>query len=198
MTEWLEKLGGEVTRIRRFIKDGRVRLVADVRSEVEVDGMVWINLQEDMLSLHEDDKELLRVASVITENAGTAEILESAMADLMVEEDAMLLSELECPPTAEEKLLKLALEECETDSQTETVAAGCFSMKKKHSFFVAAVNPEAPGHLLRAGDETAANTTMERVQPDCTLPLAVCQFVYEYGEMEGINADNSAYFRQAL
>ena len=59
------------------------------------------------------------------------EILESAMADLMEEEDAMLLSELECPPTAEEKLLKLALEECETDSQTETVAAGCFSMKKK-------------------------------------------------------------------
>ena len=62
-----------------------------------------------MLSLHEDDKELLKVASVITEAAETSEILESAMADLMEEDNVMMLSELECPTTDEEKLLKMAL-----------------------------------------------------------------------------------------
>ena len=105
MTEWLKRLGAEVTRIRRFIMDGRVRLVADVKCDVEADGMIWINLQEDMLSLHEDGKELLKVVNVITGAAGAAEILESAMAHLMEEGDAMMLSELECLNTAEEKLL---------------------------------------------------------------------------------------------
>ena len=135
MTEWLEKLGTKVTRIRRFVMDGRVRLVAHVTSEVKADGMLWISLQEDMLSLHEDDKELLKVASVITEATKTSEILESAMADLMEEDNAMLLSELECP-TTDAELLKMALEECETGSRTEVVAAGadrmCELWKEKH------------------------------------------------------------------
>ena len=93
-----------------------------------------------MLSLHEDDKELLKAASVITEATGTAEILESAMADLMEEEDAMALDELECPATTEEKLLEMAPEECETGSQNGTVAAGYF--------FKAAANPGSPGNEL--------------------------------------------------
>ena len=135
MTEWLEKLGTKVTRIRRFVMDGRVRLVAHVTSEVKADGMLWISLQEDMLSLHEDDKELLKVASVITKAAETSEILESAMADLMEEDNAMLLSELECP-TTDAEMLKMALEEGETGSRTVDVAAGadriCKLWEEKH------------------------------------------------------------------
>ena len=102
-----------------------------------------------MLSLHEDDKELLKVASVITEATGTAEILESAMADLMEEDIAMALDELECPATTEEKLLEMALEECETDSQNETVAAGCF--------FKAAASPGSPGNELVSVEDFEAD-----------------------------------------
>jgi hypothetical protein len=53
------------------------------------------------------------------------------MADLMEEEDAMALNELECPATAEEKLLEMALEECETDSQNAIVVAGHFSKRQQ-------------------------------------------------------------------
>ena len=101
-----------------------------------------------MLSLHEDDKELLKVASVITEATGTTEILESAMADLMEEDDAMALSGLGCPNTADEKLLEMSLEECETGSKTEAVAAGYF--------FKATTNPGSPGNgLVPVGDSYA-------------------------------------------
>lgn len=86
-----------------------------MKSEVKADGMIWVDLQEDMLSLHEDDKELLKAASMITDTTGTTEILESAMADLMEEDEAMVLGELDCTATTEEELLEMALKECETD-----------------------------------------------------------------------------------
>ena len=69
------------------------------------------------------------------------------------------------------------------------VLGGAKDEMNKHTFFVAAVNPEAPGHLLRA-EEKAVNL----VQPGCTLLLVVCRFVSEYGVIESVNADNSLGF----
>ena len=52
---------------------------------------------------------------MITDTTKTTEILESAMADLMEEDEAMVSGKLDCTATTEEELLEMALKECETD-----------------------------------------------------------------------------------
>ena len=64
MEDWLQKLGAKVTRMRKLILGGKTHVVADVKSEFEVDDMVWVRPSDNVLRLHNDDRELLKKAEL--------------------------------------------------------------------------------------------------------------------------------------
>lgn len=140
MEDWLQKRGAKVTRMRKLKQGGKIHVVADVISEFEVDNMVWMRPSDDVLSLHSDDRELLKEAELI----GRTD-LEYYGVNAMMSMDELAASKVE------DAMLKQALDAVEEEPlDTEVI-------KAKHSFFTAAVNPGAPGHLLRAETVSAVN-----------------------------------------
>ena len=132
MEDWLQKLGAKVTRMRKLNLDGKIHVVADVDSEFEVDGMVWVRPSDNVLSLHSDDRELLKEAELIggTDLAyyGVDEVMTvNELATSEVEAEEMLKQAMDSLEAAEpegaDDMLKQALDAVEMTGPEQIFAA---------------------------------------------------------------------------
>ena len=129
MEDWLQKLGAKVTGMRKLNLDGKTHVVADVRPEFEVDGMVWVRPSDNVLSLHNDDRELLKEAELIggtdLDHYGVDEVMSvDELAASEVEADDMLkqaLDAVEAEAVEVDDMLKQALDAVEAEAEEAAV-----------------------------------------------------------------------------